>query len=411
MPILGLKTTGPSRPTHFDLESLIRPNILALHPYRCARDDYSAGILLDANENAIGPSLPNPITTQGQVTFDVAAAQTLALLSEEEVASLNRYPSPTHDMVKREIAKLRGVPDENWVFLGVGSDEVIDMLFRVLCVPGKDRVITCPPTYGLYKVAANINDVGVLEVPLVTKDGSFQLDEVAMNQAFMTNPDIKMLLICSPGNPTGTLIPIDVIQRILDNPQFRGVVVVDEAYIDFSPQGSSAASLINDYANVCVTQTLSKSFGLAAIRFGYLLAPPPLVQILTNTKAPYNVSLPTASIAAKALSTGGVAAMCHSVAILNENRRVLIDALSNIHGIGRILGGNHANFILFEILDQDGKPSNKRAVEIYKTMAERKGIVVRFRGSERGCEGCLRITVGTEAECKEAIKQISGLLQ
>lgn len=197
MPILGLKATGPSAPPHFDLEPLVRPNILALQPYRCARDDYSAGILLDANENAIGPSLPSITHGQGNKATAIAS-QTLSLLSDEEIASLNRYPSPTHDELKREIAKLRGVPDENWVFLGVGSDEVIDMLYRVLCVPGKDRVITCPPTYGMYKVTANVNDIGVLEVPLITENGSFQLNESAVSQVIFGLRDrLTNLAICS----------------------------------------------------------------------------------------------------------------------------------------------------------------------------------------------------------------------
>ncbi|WWD15927.1 histidinol-phosphate transaminase [Kwoniella shandongensis] len=395
MPILGLKTPGPSHPAHFDLEPLIRPNILALQPYRCARDDYSAGILLDANENAIGSSIPS--------LANGVASQTLSLLSDSEIASLNRYPSPTHDELKRSIAKLRGVPDEQWVFLGVGSDEVIDMLYRVLCVPGKDRVMTCPPTYGMYKVTANVNDVGVLEVPLITDDGKFQLDEQA---AFEAYPDLKMMFICSPGNPTGTLIPLDVIRRVAENPKFNGVIVVDEAYIDFAPEGTSAVKLVNEFANVCVTQTLSKSFG----RLGYLVAPPPLIQILTNTKAPYNVSLPTASLATAALSTEGLATMSRAVATLNINRKALIEELKNTKGVGRILGGNNANFVLAEILDSEGKPSNQKAVEVYKTMAESKGVVVRFRGSERGCEGCLRVTVGTEEECKEAVKQLAALL-
>jgi len=255
--ILGLKVEGPKLPAHFSLEPLIRPNILALQPYRCARDDYSAGILLDANENAIGSALP---------ALNAVAAETMSLLSSTERAALNRYPSPTHDELKRAIALFRGVPDENWVFLGVGSDEVIDMLYRVLCVPGKDRVMTCPPTYGMYKVTANVNDVGVVEVPLTTTDGAFQLDEEAMDKAFLTYPDLKLLFICSPGNPTGTLIPLDAIKRVLENKNYRGVVVIDEAYIDFSPSGTSAADLVNTYANVCVSQTLSKSFGLAAIR-------------------------------------------------------------------------------------------------------------------------------------------------
>jgi histidinol-phosphate aminotransferase len=197
MPILGLKASGPSHPAHFNLEPLIRPNILALQPYRCARDDYSAGILLDANENAIGPALPilNRSTDAdanananadandgaGGSSGAVVASQTISLLSDAEIASLNRYPSPTHDELKREIAHFRGVKDEDWVFLGVGSDEVIDMLYRVLCVPGKDVVMTTPPTYGMYKVTANVNDVGVLEVPLVTEGGAFQLDEEAVS--------------------------------------------------------------------------------------------------------------------------------------------------------------------------------------------------------------------------------------
>lgn len=209
MPILGLKASGPSAPAHFSLEPLIRPNILALQPYRCARDDYTAGILLDANENALGPALPSLPSAQPagpsrplraaagaeaaadevlspnpreEPTVEAIAQQTLALLAEDEAAQqLNRYPSPTHDGLKRLIARFRGVPDENWVFLGVGSDEVIDLLYRVLCVPGKDRVMTTPPTYGMYKVTANVNDVGVLEVPLVTAGGSFQLDEEAVS--------------------------------------------------------------------------------------------------------------------------------------------------------------------------------------------------------------------------------------
>ncbi|WWC69439.1 uncharacterized protein I206_103378 [Kwoniella pini CBS 10737] len=266
MPILGLKSAGPSNPSHFSLEPLIRPNILALQPYRCARDDYSVGVLLDANENAMGPSLPSLAKKSSDDESATVTTQTLSLLSDEEIASLNRYPSPTHDELKRAIAKFRGVPNEEWVFLGVGSDEVIDMLYRVLCVPGKDRVMTCPPTYGMYKVTANVNDVGVLEVPLITEGGAYQLDEEAMNSAFEANPDLKILFICSPGNPTGTLIPLDAIKRVLENPLFKGVVVVDEAYIDFAPEEHSAASLVNEYANVCVTQTLSKSFGLAAIR-------------------------------------------------------------------------------------------------------------------------------------------------
>lgn len=175
MPILGVKEPGPSKPDHFDLESIIRPNILSLIPYRSARDDYDSGILLDANENALGPCLPASIIEAEQASTDIPPDSILNL-TQSDLASLNRYPSPTHSPLKDLIADLRGVPSENWVFLGVGSDEVIDLLFRVTCIPGKDVVITTPPTYGMYKVTANVNDVGVVEVPLITEDGRFEVD-------------------------------------------------------------------------------------------------------------------------------------------------------------------------------------------------------------------------------------------
>ena len=183
MPILGLKTPGPSKPSHFSLEPLIRPNILALHPYRCARDDYDSGILLDANENALGPSLPPTKLANGHAPNGDATSteELMDFLSKDEMSTLNRYPSPTHDDLKKSIATFRGVPNEDWVFLGVGSDECIDLLFRVLCVPGKDKVMTTPPTYGMYQVTANINDIGVVQVPLITKGGAFQLDEPAVS--------------------------------------------------------------------------------------------------------------------------------------------------------------------------------------------------------------------------------------
>ncbi|GMK55978.1 hypothetical protein CspeluHIS016_0210340 [Cutaneotrichosporon spelunceum] len=394
MTILGLSSTGPSRPAHFNLESLIRPNILALQPYRCARDDYSSGILLDANENALGAALP---------------ASFVPGLSADDVAALNRYPSPTHDELKRRIARLRGVPDEKWVFLGVGSDEVIDMLYRCLCVPARDAVLTTPPTYGMYGVCAQINDVAVVKVPLVTEGGAFQLDEEAMDAAFIANPGLKMVFICSPGNPTGTLIPLDAVRRVAENKHFSGLVVVDEAYIDFAPAGASACSLVNEYANVCVMQTLSKSFGLAAIRLGFLVGSPELVQILTNAKAPYNVSLPTAAIGLQAFSDEGLATMEANTYTLNANRDALVAQITQIPNVGRVLGGNHANFIVVEILT-DGKPDTARAKAVYTEMAENRGVVVRFRGTEIGCEGCLRVTVGTEEENATVLARLRELL-
>lgn len=221
MPILGLTEQGPSRPAHFNLESIIRPNILALVPYRSARDDYDSGILLDANENALGPCLPaihdvvekqhegadvedmprrkeekdaQQIKTNGNAAA-ADASDPLLNMSQEQLASLNRYPSPTHDPLKQLIANLRGVPNENWVFLGVGSDEVIDLLFRVTCVPGKDVVITTPPTYGMYEVTANVNDVGVVKVPLITDGGKFEVDMPAVRPLAVSSH--SSLSVCS----------------------------------------------------------------------------------------------------------------------------------------------------------------------------------------------------------------------
>lgn len=301
MPILGLTEQGPTQPAHFNLEAIIRPNILALVPYRSARDDYDSGILLDANENALGPCLPaihEIAIEQAKIgTEDMPrvkeekeadrlvngdASDPLLNMSKEQLASLNRYPSPTHDPLKQLIANLRGVPNENWVFLGVGSDEVIDLLFRVSCIPGKDVVITTPPTYGMYEVTANVNDVGVVKVPLVTEGGKFEVDMPAVSPnsisclpradasqletAFGKYPEAKLLFLCSPGNPTGTLMPLSTIRAVAENPAYKGIIVVDEAYIDFAPEGSSAVQLVNEFSNVCVMQTLSKGFGLAGIR-------------------------------------------------------------------------------------------------------------------------------------------------
>lgn len=212
MPILGVPTNEPTptNPPHFSLESIIRPNILSLVPYRSARDDYDSGILLDANENALGPVLPAllrayqegtggkdgesmPIRKEEEFADKIqnvngsgassssSSSDPLMNLTTSQLASLNRYPSPTHDPLKKLIALHRGVPSPNWVFLGVGSDEVIDLLFRVSCVPGKDVVITTPPTYGMYGVTANVNDVGVVEVPLITEDGKFEVDIEAVS--------------------------------------------------------------------------------------------------------------------------------------------------------------------------------------------------------------------------------------
>lgn len=231
MPILGLQSPGPSNPSHFSLESIVRPNILSLIPYRAARDDYSEGILLDANENALGPCLPTSATKEDA---SPDAADALALLTDQDIAGLNRYPSPTHDSLKQAIAKLRGVPDEQWVFLGVGSDEVIDMLYRVVCVPGKDVAITLPPTYGMYKVAAQTNDVGIVQVPLITEGGRFEVDEPAVSngakrltdstarQGFRRSPRCQAALPLLAWKPNRDSDPFGCHSKDLEQPKVQG---------------------------------------------------------------------------------------------------------------------------------------------------------------------------------------------
>ncbi|KAI0765240.1 histidinol-phosphate aminotransferase [Fomes fomentarius] len=411
MPILGLAPDRyPSKPAHFDIERVIRPNILALHPYRCARDDYSEGILLDANENALGHSIPPSSFLEPEVK------STLGL-------DLHRYPSPTHDPIKSRLAQIRGLPSTDYVFLGVGSDEVIDLLIRVCVAPGTEKILITPPTYGMYSVCAQVNDVGVTKVPLELngeageggENGRFSLKVDEVKKAISADPSIKLVFLCSPGNPTGTLISLKSIREILEFEAFKGIVIVDEAYIDFADEKASAVSLIKEYANLCVTQTLSKSFGLAAIRLGIAFAHPALIQILMNTKAPYNVSTPTASLALSALSPEAIDTMKRKVSTLVKGRDELLRGLKELIplGLGEVIGGNDANFVVVPVLEKSGSgnPDNVRAQKIYKTLAEQEGVVVRYRGGEPGCAGCLRITVGSEEEIQVVLKKFGELLQ
>ncbi|QRW10664.1 aminotransferase class I and II protein [Ceratobasidium sp. AG-Ba] len=403
MTILGLSDTGaPVIPAHFDIEKVIRPNILALHPYRCARDDYQSGILLDANENALGHSIP----TQALSNQDPATNGHLSL-------DLHRYPDPAQKEIKTRIASLRGIKGSQKVFLGVGSDEVIDLLMRVCCRPEHDKILITPPTYGMYGVTAQVNDVGIVKVPLLVEKGEFQLDVPAIQKAVAADSSIKLIFVCSPGNPTGTLIPLRDIRTLLEDSSFKGIVIVDEAYIDFATQEDSAVSLIDEYANLCVMQTLSKSFGLAAIRLGVALAQPPLIQILTNTKAPYNISTPSASLALAALSAEGVVNMKEKIQVLNSNRAKLLQGLAELAplGVGKVIGGNHANFVIVPILSKNGgEPDNTRSSVAYKRLAEELGVVVRFRGNEYGCKACLRITVGSEEEVTVVLERLRKVL-
>jgi histidinol-phosphate aminotransferase len=300
------------------------------------------------------------------------------------------------------------------LFVGSGSDEAIDALLRCFCAPGQDKILTCPPTYGMYAVSAQVNDVAIVKVPLDVAN-NFQLNPGAINDALVSDPMIKMVYICSPGNPTANIIRKEDIQKVLEHPTWNGVVVVDEAYIDFAPEGSSLAEWVVEWPNLVVMQTLSKAFGLAGIRIGTAFTSPEIARLLNNLKAPYNVSSPSSALARAALSPKNLAIMHSNRKKIVAQRNRLIEELPKIPGLGRFLGGKESNFLLVEILDkplsEGGKPSNTVALAAYEAMAEEKGVVVRFRGKEFGCEGGLRITVGTEQEVTRFLAELRTVLQ
>ncbi|KAI9684232.1 MAG: histidinol-phosphate transaminase [Bogoriella megaspora] len=389
---------APHHQGGFDLATCVRPNILKLQPYRCARDDYEddgTNILLDANEN--------PYSRSASISDEIA------------FHGLNRYPDPHQHALKQLLCKLRNTHTHTSsdltpsnLFVGVGSDEAIDALQRCFCTPGRDKILTSPPTYGMYSVSACVNDVSIVKVPLDTSDFSLRPD--AINETLSADPTIKIVYICSPGNPTGALIQKDSIAKVLQNQAWNGIVVLDEAYIDFAKEGSSLAEWVLEWPNLVVMQTLSKAFGLAGIRLGAAFTSPEIAALLNNFKAPYNISEPTSQIASTALSEEGLAMMRENRKKILAQRDRLVDRLPKVPGIGRFLGGMDSNFLLVEMLDapreKGGKPSNEVALKVYETLAEQYRVVVRFRGKEPGCLGCLRITVGTEDEVTKLLDRI-----
>lgn len=337
--------------------------------------------------------------------------------SSIDFLGLNRYPDPHQHDLKQLLCNLRNTHTHTEktltpanLFVGVGSDEAIDGLLRCFCVPGKDKILVCPPTYGMYTVSAQVNDISLLKVPL-TPAPKFTLDIPAIISALSCDPSIKLIYVCSPGNPTGALIPKSQLQEILEHPTWNGIVVLDEAYIDFAPDGSSLAEWVTEWPNLVVLQTLSKAFGLAGIRLGAAFAAPPVARLLNNLKAPYNVSSPTTAIACQALGKEGLAVMrVNREKILVLRERLLRD-LPKVKGIGRFRGGTASNFLLVEILNRSGQPDNVTALAVYERLAEEKGVVVRFRGKEHGCLGCLRITVGTKEEVTRFLEAMAKVIQ
>lgn len=337
--------------TAFNPAPWVRHNIRTLSPYHAARDDYHEGILLDANENSYGPV--------------VASDQ-----------PLHRYPDTRLNTLRKKWADFRGI-DKDQVFVGVGSDEVIDLLMRVFCEPGRDEVLITPPTYGMYKVAAHINNVGVSEAAL-TPD--FELN--SRNVLNRVTQHTKLIILCSPNNPTANVLSTKEIERILTG--FKRIVVVDEAYVDFSESGS-LCHLLEQFPNLVLLQTLSKSFGLAAIRMGAALAHPSVIAWMMKVKAPYNVNSLTADTALKAFEHTGV--MRENVSKIIAGRIRLVKALTDHPDVEKIFPSD-ANFILVRF---------RNAKEWYSRLASR-GIIVRYRGDQIHCENTLRITVGTPDE-------------
>ena len=348
----------------FNLDALVRTNIRTLKPYSSARDEFKgeASIFLDANENSLGSPL---------------------------VKWYNRYPDPLQLKVKEKIAFIKKIPVDQ-IFLGNGSDEAIDLLYRCFCEPGIDEVVIFPPTYGMYEVSANINNVKLNRVSLTEQ---FQLDLEALEQAI--KPSTKIIWICSPNNPTGNSIDREAIEMILNN--FDGLVVIDEAYINFSRQKSWLSDL-QDYPNLVILQTLSKAWGLAGIRLGMAFASPEIIGYLNKVKPPYNISEPVQELAIKALEEiGQVNDMI--VTLVNERQNLVTSLLKNEEVL--TIYPSDANFLLVKFKDASG---------LYKYFIE-QGIVVRDRSNVVLCEGCLRITVGTPLENTKLLESLKSFNQ
>jgi len=262
----------------------------------------------------------------------------------------------------------------------------------------------------MYSVSAQVNDVEVVKIPLDAEKG-FRARPEEINAALAEDATIKMVYLCSPGNPTANLVRKEDVQRILEHPTWNGIVVLDEAYIDFSPEGSSLAEWVTEWPNLVVMQTLSKAFGLAGIRLGTAFASEEVAKLLNSLKAPYNISNPTSQLAIQALQPGNLEVMREHRGQILEQRRRLLAELPLVPGVGRFLGGQDSNFLLVEMLDQpNGEATNEVALQVYERLAETRGVVVRFRGKEFGCLGCLRITVGTESEVTRFLAEIRSVL-
>ncbi|MEZ4959462.1 MAG: histidinol-phosphate transaminase [Saprospiraceae bacterium] len=342
-----------------NIETLVRENIRKLKPYSAARHEFSgtASVFLDANENA----------------HDVHGG------------ALNRYPDPLQTAIKAQLSELKKVPPAS-IFLGNGSDEAIDLLFRIFCEPGVDEAIICPPTYGMYQVQADIHATPVKKVLL---DENFGLRTGAIMEA--VSPKSKLLFLCSPNNPTGNLMAVNDIEFLLKN--FAGIVVVDEAYIDFAKGAASWAERLAEFPNLVVLQTLSKAWALAGARLGMAFASPAIIDLLNKVKYPYNLGLPTQKAVLAVLDKTDIRPVIDG--ILKEKEK-LETALHQFELVEKIYPSD-SNFLLVKM---------QNSALVFNALKER-GIIVRDRSKEPLCDGCLRITIGTEAENDFLLKQLN----
>lgn len=335
------------------VQQFVRKNIQALAPYSSARDEYSGkeGIFLDANENPFGV--------------------------------YNRYPDPYQPALKEKLAQIKNTSADQ-IFIGNGSDEVIDLAFRIFCEPGQDKALTFVPTYGMYEVSANINDVELIKLPL---NQEFQIDRNLL-QPFFSDKNLKLIFICSPNNPTGNLLRTDDIEFILKN--FSGIVLIDEAYIDFCGQPSFIQK-ISEYPNLIVIQTLSKAWGLAGIRLGIGYMNEEILSYFNRVKAPYNISTVNQQTALDILSREED--YQQKVKDILAEKEKLIKNLSGVKGILTIYPSD-ANFLLVEVENAD---------ELYEKLIARK-IIIRNRNSV--IKNCVRISVGTPEENEQLLNAL-----
>ncbi len=347
------------------INALARPNIRALKPYSSARDEAPKGngdrIMLDANENSFG----------GPLTED-----------------FSRYPDPHQTALKAALAEMKGVLPEQ-IFLGNGSDEAIDLLFRAFVEPGQDNILTMPPTYGMYAVQANIHGAEIREAPL---QANFEPDLLALQAA--TDGHSKLLFLCSPNNPTGNHLPREFVLKMLQ--EFPGIVVVDEAYQDFSTQ-TSWLPWIDQFPNLVVLQTLSKAWGLAGLRVGMAYSNPFVIRLLNKVKYPYNLNAMTLRLGLEALKAPSLVASKVADILLERDR--LQVTLPRLNCVEKVFP-SEGNFLLVRVKDADG---------LYQYLAQ-NGIIVRNRSREPRCENCLRITVGTAAENNRLLELMGNYL-